>query len=1001
MTGSTTHTTMPRNHIAGFKKSTLALCILAATSAQAQQTNISEEEVIVTGIRASLERAMDIKRENYGVVDAISAEDIGKFPDTNLAESLQRITGVSINRDNGEGQEVTVRGFGPSNNMVTLNGRQMPTARANPDSASDTRAFDFSDIASEGVSGVQVYKTGRASVATGGIGASINITTLKPLDQPGMRASVGVKAVNDTTNREGDDITPELSALFSQTFMDDKIGVSFVGSYQERDSGTAGINHQDWRTQAFDSAAPIFNGATIVNAPDEGQLWSQPRNLIYQLDDIERKRTNAQLTLQFRPVESLTATLDYTYSEQETSLVRHEQSIWFQGGLDRIEFDNNTVRTPIIYSESFNVDATNPGADLSFATIVQSTLNENESVGLNLEWDVSDSFTLTFDAHDSSAEAGPEDQILGTNSKFSTAAFAVSNQTINYGREIPTLDVTLDDTFSSQTETNGVGTFGVEDISSTRGNADYSDNATDIQQIQIGGSWDFDDGSIDFGIERREMENVARLAQISPVFGDWGGTDPALLPDELFREENFASELGGGFAGGYVFDFQAAADWAAERFNATNPNNDASQPFRDFNNGIFSTDREFEVNRKIEEATTGAFIQVNVEAELAGRPANIVAGVRYETTDVDATSAIQLPSLIRWEDNDDFLIVQSSDLQAFSRSGSYSNVLPSIDFDIEIVDDVKARASFSETIARPVYSNLRAGVGSFDFNAGASPTANAGNPGLSPLESQNLDFSLEWYYDETSYVSAGYYRKEVDNFVGTSIVNQPQFGLRDPRLGERGAQAAADLGFPDATTAYATDPSGFFNRVLTNAGLDPADQTTFIDADGTDPLVQWATSTPTNANTAKIFGFEFAIQHLFGDSGFGVIANYTTVNGDVEYDINATPGTTQFALVGLSDTANLVGFYENNGLQVRVSYNWRDEFLDSTSAGGLQEPSFTEEFAQVDVNVSYAINDNLNVFLEGINVNEENTRQHGRTKNQILQYNELGARYQLGARYTF
>jgi len=173
-----------------------AIAILASGSAFAQNV-VDEEEarqqtIIVEGIRGSLQRSMDVKRDAIGVVDAISAEDIGKFPDTNLAESLQRITGVSINRTNGEGSEITVRGFGPDFNLVTLNDRTMPTAEVRAVGQRDNygaggdRAFDFSNLASEGVSGLQVYKTGQAILPSGGIGATVNIETRRPLDDPGF-----------------------------------------------------------------------------------------------------------------------------------------------------------------------------------------------------------------------------------------------------------------------------------------------------------------------------------------------------------------------------------------------------------------------------------------------------------------------------------------------------------------------------------------------------------------------------------------------------------------------------------------------------------------------------------------------------------------------------------------------------------------------------------------------------------------------------------------------
>src|SRR6187399_1084949 len=205
---------------------TLAACFGSATSVAAQETQTStpETEIIVTGVRASLDRSIDLKRNAAGVVDGISAEDIGKFPDTNLAESLQRITGVSIDRVNGEGSKVTVRGFGPGYNLVTLNGRALPTASIasigqdqNGDFVSGTtRSFDFSNIASEGVNSLVVYKTARASVTSGGIGAAIDIVTRKPLDGAlGFTGSIGAKAVYDDSDTQYAQVTPEVSGLLN------------------------------------------------------------------------------------------------------------------------------------------------------------------------------------------------------------------------------------------------------------------------------------------------------------------------------------------------------------------------------------------------------------------------------------------------------------------------------------------------------------------------------------------------------------------------------------------------------------------------------------------------------------------------------------------------------------------------------------------------------------------------------------------------------------------
>ena len=235
------------------------------------------EEVVVTGIRSSLKRAMDTKRDATGVVDAITAEDIGDFPDTNLAEALQRITGVAIDRDRGEGARVTVRGFGADFNLVTLNGRQMPTH------SGYGRSFDFGDIASESVSGVEVYKTAQSDVPTGGIGATINVLTAKPLDRPGTNFSMSARGVRDKSSFTGDDVTPEVAVLFSQTFLDDTVGIALTGSFQERQSGQASAS----TPAGWDEATPgvIQDNGQNINPPSADAIAAAPQNVAYSIDE--------------------------------------------------------------------------------------------------------------------------------------------------------------------------------------------------------------------------------------------------------------------------------------------------------------------------------------------------------------------------------------------------------------------------------------------------------------------------------------------------------------------------------------------------------------------------------------------------------------------------------------------------------------------------------------------------------------------------------------------
>ena len=166
-----------------------------------------------------------------------------------------------------------------------------------------------------------------------------------------------------------------------------------------------------------------------------------------------------------------------------------------------------------------------------------------------------------------------------------------------------------------------------------------------------------------------------------------------------------------------------------------------------------------------------------------------------------------------------------------------------------------------------------------------------------------------------------------------------------------------------------------------------------------DPLIDWMVTTPTNLETAELYGMEIAIQHLFGDSGFGVMANATFVEGDIDVDVSQVGF--QFVLPGLSDSANLVAFYEKNAWQARIAYNWRDEFLSTTESN---QPQFTEEYGQWDANASYMLpwfDERATVFIEAINITDESQRIYNRYENQLRTANQFGARYNVGFRFTF
>lgn len=1051
--------------------------VYAQETAPAASTEL--EEVVVTGLRGSLKASMDIKREAVGVVDAISAEDIGKFPDSNLSEALQRVTGISIDRRNGEGALVTARGFGSQFNMVTLNGRQLPGADAFANGAAtqggvggNNRSFNFANLAAESISAVEVYKTGRADIATGGIGATINIRTAKPFDNDGMIANFGVKAVNDTTVRVGDDYTPEVSGIFSFANDDKTWGVGLSASYQKRDSSSSGSTVNDWHIQPWNadvaanrSAAPLyvnnnntpydpdddFVDATIVNAPQDGQLYGIPNDIRYHFTDRERERTNAQLTVQFAPIDTLTLTADYTYALNELIEDRGDQTVWLQrNGFSYLEFDTGQdVATPVLLSEY-----TGSSKDFGYEQQHREQKNDLKSIGFNADWQVTDRFSLALDFHDSKSKSMPNDPITGgSETAFSVAGKVPSTCLEFYGPNpnggaaacrVATNSWTQSFQFNNGLPVAARTLFptNLEALAGTNGNPDYTfdgsslgsqilriayqDQTNDVRQARLDGALEFDSGRFQFGVETRAMEMGQRTSGSNLTMGDWGvgdvgavqGMVDLLTPFSLtgaFDDFNAGSAPAGGWKG----NANVLGQWAMA--NGYTNWTEASAP-----DGQLRYDPGFNTNNRIQEDTNAVYIQFALQGELGSMPANIVLGARYEETKVDSVANILIPTALLWQDDNDFQVVRPTEMTPFAEKTEYNNLLPSLDFDLGLTNNLKGRFSYSKTIARAGYGQLAAGAtpqnpGGSTLN-GFQPPGTANNPALVPLESDNLDLSLEYYFSDRGYVSAGFWDKRVSNFIGNAVSNETLFGILDQTGGPRAQTAMSYL----RDNGFNTDDSALFTlmAMIDNPG-------TFTDAagnswtggaanyDGTnaqhvafatrydllpqagDPVTEFGVSRPVNNKDARIHGWEFGGQYFFGDTGFGVLANYTVVRGDVGYNNDSDPNQNQFALLGLSDSANLVLMYENYGFTVRLAYNWRDEFLSQINVGQWRNPIYVEEYDQIDLSIGYDVNDHLSLAFEGLNLTEEDVRWHGRSEKQVWFVEDLGARYALGARYKF
>jgi TonB-dependent receptor len=1016
---------------------------LAAGHAAAQEAPKSDtvEEIIVTGIRASLDRAIEIKRSNSGVVDAISAEDIGKFPDTNLAESLQRITGVSIDRTNGEGSQVTVRGFGGGFNLVTLNGRTMPTANVvtvGGDQAADfaggtSRSFDFSNLASEGVSTLEVYKTGRAAIPSGGIGATINVKTRHPFEarESGLSGSIGVKAVYDTgvdkSLEDADKLTPEISGLLNWTDDSDKFGVALFGSYQKRNFTSRAATSNDWNMRRYSDFINPANGfvrnggaTQITNAPKDPNTWvSIPNDSRYHFSEGQRERLNGQATVQYRPVENLTLTADALYARNKSYEKRNDSTNWFNRPFDKVTFDDNpVVATAVLLQETLSGTK-----DMGFEQQYRANEDTLKSYGLNAAWDLSDRFKVTVDGHISKADSAPDAPNGTSSTSVSIGAPIVSSHSVDYSGKIPVQSFTINDALPRG---NANGVLDVGDLGSQVARTSAQRQQHEIKEIRADASWDLDDdgGSrFDFGVNYRSSKMTQSAVNTQQDLGSWGISNP--------RDVNqYANGLVSTFCMACKFDSfdpkQSGPGLISFRANAVDLYNALSPVYAQRGNAVAVTSQD---NNRVDEDILAGYFQVTWKAQLAGRPATLVAGVRYEETKVTSTSLVRTPRAIIWTADNDFRVDTLSTYSPVSGKGKYSSLLPAMDFQVELTDDIVGRFSFSRTLGRPDYGDLfaaqTAGAPNRPIANGAVPLGTSGNPNLQPAISDNFDVSLEWYYKPSSFISAGFFEKRVNNFVGRGTVMQNLFGLRDPSSGAAGTRSGDAKASLTTIGADQTDvnlftmtaliqqtgsvaaataqfqanrgPGGDLNQAFVDNILATVD----IEPTATDPLFNFQVSKPINNETGKIHGFEIAAQHFFGDTGFGVAAAYTMVRGDIGFDIAADPGQDQFALLGLSDTANATLIYEKHGISARVAYNWRDRFLQATNRGGSRNPVFVEPFGQLDINISYDVTEKLAISLEGINLTKESLRTYGRDENQLWFAQELDRRFLLGARYRF
>ena len=934
------------------------------------------ETIAVTGIRSSVAKSMDVKRSSAGVVDAISAEDIGDFPDTNLAESLQRITGVSIDRSGGEGQLITVRGFGPQFNTVLVNGRQMA-------SENQSRAFSFDTIASELVSSLDVHKTSTATMQSGGVGSTINVNTARPFALGGFKVAGSVKGVYDENSES---TTPQLSGLISNTFNDDTFGVLLAVSHQERETRLNQAQIDGWLENVG-----VPNPVTKSGEAWDGNVFS-PRNYDHKVTFEDRTRTNANLVLQYAPSDDLVITADALYSKFDVESNATSYGHWFtapniQGVADDGSlFDANGDRL------SPTVDANGTVIDLyqevGLATDMHAKtfdrLTDTLSLGLNFDYQYNDNLNLKFDLSHSTAEreanngGGDQLSLIGYANRV---RFQVDDNILPVASMFADANANI---YSGQQEIDGaivaspVDGFPAYDSSLTpAGVSDLLDKDNsrahvmlrrgwavedEVTQLRFDGEYFTDDGGI------TEIRFGTQYSNETKSLTRWDNEGVGIhctycgYPDlpEIPADAQYVFNAGNDFLSSVSGSGRMPTSWLAH-------NGEANFAFlENYYQSVNGSAISFDAVRRnnsfdVEEQILSAYVEMDFEGEVGDMLLSGTAGFRYESTDVTVTGTeapiIQLTVLDQTE-----MLAQYGEAQPIDVDADYDVILPNFSMKLEITDDLIARAAVSTTITRPTLESMSPVTVITTTRQGGDLTSTSGNPGLEPFESDNFDLSVEWYYDIASYASIGYFRKHVSNFIVNSQEDRT-FTLSDGSL------------LTDPSTG--TDSSG---------------------PDGADSVAVFTNTLPNNGENAIVDGFELAWQHSF-DSGFGVLANATLVDSDAKldpYNINQV-----FALTGLSDSYNLVGFYENDDFMIRLAYNWRGEFVQSLTQSQGDGPTIVEDYQQLDLSASYELSDSLGIFFEGINLTEEYVHKRGRFSNHMLLVEDSGRRWAFGVRGSF
>ncbi|WP_016953959.1 TonB-dependent receptor [Catenovulum agarivorans] len=967
---------MNTHNIFKFSRKGLLMLAVASAAANAQEVNESEAEaqteaaevIMVKGYRGSLLTSAAAKRDSQGFVDEVFADDIGKMPSQNLAESLSRIPGVKINRDvTGEGQQISVRGLGPGFTKIALNGNAMAIASTGALGAGNrNREVDLDMFPTELFSSLAVSKTATASQLEGGVSGYVNMRTARPFDSAGERFKFSLEgAYNDLA----ESVDPKYSAVYSNTF--DKFGVlvGVVGSkatkrvdgYEatvlytdgcvakwdnpERTAsscveGSEGLNHFFWSPEAtadYAAAHPGVNVGDPVDPIATSGLSAQAldtANVPYlgrpMFTSGDTDKFTSLVSLQYRPNDDMDIVLDLMYGEANKDFVRTEAMWWgrrnylHQGAAMIPEnltvADNGYLESGTFYNAHVWVGSHDYKEELDFVSVMPS-----------LSWQLTDMLKMDVSASMTESNFFRDEPYAYYMAPAGTLTYKNDGTVPSFGFSHDPSDPDIGWTWAKEYDQNGDGSISSDEKfgntflinqnkreTETQGfHLDFAyGEAPDFAGFKFGLAWDKNSNSMrSFGGSSEFYQQHIVGSGVIENFGDYI-TDPVV------------DDLGKVIDGYNAYSGIAQLDWN-KFYQATN--------YAQFEPIEGAGDQFGQSAGDIEEEVLGVYFEANAETEVAGRLLRMNTGVR-------------------WVDTKQKVATMNAATEA-----DYSKLLPSMSLVYEVHDDVKLRASASRSLTRANPSDMYPNAA---WSSSGVESARAGNPYLSPFEATNFDIGGEWYFSELGYLGVTYFEKEVTGFtesgtVSVPFLELPGYGLDIENLGDSRAESLEQCGGAENCTTLVT--------------------------------------TLSNINSvAKLSGFEAVLVMPldFVVDGLGFNASATTINSSAQ-DPRAM-------ITGIADwTYNVTGFYENEDFQARLTYYHQDGSTNWFSV--FDRPVMSMDRTQVDFSASYnlPLEYDLTLTFDAYNLTNEQIGSWYEYSGVTYDVFYSGTTYTLGIRGSF